>query len=162
MDEVLLREYQPADFEALHRIDQACYPPGIAYTRRMLRWFLAQQGCICLVAELDGEPVGFLVAIGERTVGHIVTIDVLERHRRRGLGTRLLAEAERRLAAAGVRTIELETATTNHAAIAFWRKHGYRTSGVLRSYYPDGQDAYGMHKPLGAGASPRAHGNSNT
>jgi ribosomal-protein-alanine N-acetyltransferase len=162
MDEVLLREYAPADFEALYRIDQACYPPGIAYTRRMLRWFLAQPGRLCLVAELHGEPVGFLVAICERTVGHIVTIDVLERHRRRGLGTRMLVEAERRMAAAGVRTVELETATTNHAAIAFWRKHGYRTSGVLRSYYSDGQDAYGMYKSLGAGAGPRARDKSDT
>ncbi len=148
MDEILLRDYKPSDFESLYRIDQACYPPGIAYTRRMLRWFLSQPGRICLVAEWHGEPVGFLVAIGEDTIGHIVTIDVLERHRRRGLGTRLLVEAERRMAAAGVRTIEMETATSNHAAVAFWKKHGYRTSGVLRGYYPDGQDAFWMHKTL--------------
>jgi ribosomal-protein-alanine N-acetyltransferase len=114
----------------------------------MLRWFLSQPGRICLVAERRGEPVGFLVAVCEGTVGHIVTIDVLERYRRRGLGTRLLGEAERRMVAAGVRTVELETATSNHAAIAFWTKHGYRTRGVLRGYYSDGQDAYWMHKTL--------------
>ena len=48
-----LRAYTPADFETLYVIDQACYPRGIAYSRRTLRSFLAAPGASCLVAETE-------------------------------------------------------------------------------------------------------------
>lgn len=148
MPEIVLRGYEPADFETLYQIDQACYPPGIAYTRRMLRWFLAQRGRVCLVAEAGSEIAGFLLADCDPPEGHIVTLDVLAAWRRRGIGSRLVTEAERRMAAAGVRWVELETATSNQPAVAFWHKQGYRTGCVLRGYYLGRQDAYWMHKSL--------------
>ncbi len=151
--QIVLRDYQPADFESLYRIDQACYPRGMAYTRRMLRWFLGQRDRICVVAEAATEIAGFILADCDPPEGHIVTIDVLEPWRRHGIGSRLVAEAERRLKAASVSWVELETATTNEAAVAFWHKHGYRTGCVLRGYYPGRQDAYWMHKSLTAKSS---------
>ena len=67
------------------------------------------------------------------------------------IGTALLQEAERRLAHRGAVQIELETATNNTAAIAFWNRHGYQTRGILQNYYPDGLNAYAMMKPLVSG-----------
>jgi len=81
-------------------------------------------------------------------MGSIVTIDVLAAYRRQGVATTMLEESERRLTASGVRAIELETATDNASAIAFWQKHGYRKSGVKKEYYPDGRDAYSMSKMI--------------
>jgi ribosomal protein S18 acetylase RimI-like enzyme len=146
-----LRAYQPADFEALYELDVACYPRGVAYSRRTLRWFLGRPGAICLLAE-DGAPtpglIGFLVAEARSFAAHIITLDVSEQHRRAGAGTALLRETERRLAARGVREISLETATNNEAAIAFWQRHGYRSVGVLQRYYLGRLDAYSMLKYL--------------
>ena len=147
-----LRDYSPSDFERLYEIDQACYPRGIAYSRRMLRWYLGQHGAFCIVAEATGEAepaiIGFLVAdhIGED--GYIVTIDVLAEQRRSGVGTALLQETERRLAKMGVRYVELQTATNNKAGVAFWQRHGYRSSSVSRGYYLGRIDAYEMIKEL--------------
>ena len=146
-----LRTYQPADFETLYKIDQVCYPPGIAYTRRMLRWFLALPGAECLVSEASGEMTGFVLAQLEGATAHLITIDVLEARRRCGVGSALLDAMENLLARRGVRQIDLETATDNHAAIAFWRKRGYRTEAVLRNYYPGKLDAFAMSKTLFAG-----------
>ena len=155
-----IRAYDPSNFEALYQIDQACYPPGIAYSKRMLRWFLRLPGAECLVAETGGTIVGFIVTeredgghevrryTREEATGHIITLDVLEPQRRHGTGSALLAQAERNLAARGVTRVVLETATDNAAAIAFWQKHGYRTRGVLKSYYLDRVDAYWMDKSL--------------
>jgi [ribosomal protein S18]-alanine N-acetyltransferase len=146
---IVLRDYAAAsDFEALHEIDKKCFEPAIAYSRGQLREFLDLPGADCVVAEAEGKIAGFLVAARKRRVGYVVTIDVLKPYRRAGVGTLLLAEAERRLAAAGVRVVELETATDNVSAIAFWEKHGYRTGGVIKSYYPNGRDAFSMSKPL--------------
>jgi len=143
-----LREFAPEDFEALYRIDQVCYEPEIAYSRRELRNYLRFPGADCFVAEDSGTLVGFCVTAHEGSRGHIITIDVLGEYRRRGVGTSLLAEVERKLAQLGVRELSLETATDNNSAIAFWQKHGYRTRAIWKDYYPGGRDAYAMTKAI--------------
>jgi ribosomal-protein-alanine N-acetyltransferase len=148
-----LRDYQPEDFDGLYEIDQACYPAEIAYSKRDMRAYLRFPGAECVVAVTAGEIAGFCISARRRSRGYIVTIDVLERFRRAGAGSTLLREVERRLAANGVREVGLETATDNESAIAFWRKHGYRNSGVRKGYYPGGRDAIAMTKPIAPSAS---------
>lgn len=143
-----IRKYRHQDFESLFTIDQACYQPGIAYSRRDLRNYLHFPGADCLVAEAESQIAGFVLTAHDDRWGHIITIDVLESYRRLGLGSTLLHEAERKLAATGVRQVTLETATNNASAIAFWKKHGYHTRGVLKNYYPGGVDAYCMLKAI--------------
>ncbi len=143
-----LRDYSPEDFSSLYALDQICFPPGIAYPEEMLRMFLEQPGAICLVSESRGALAGFIVAESDGITGHIVTLDVAPEHRRRGIGSTLLELAERKLAANGVRTVEIETATENEAGVAFWQGHGYREFGALRGYYLDRHDAYAMRKRL--------------
>jgi ribosomal-protein-alanine N-acetyltransferase len=156
-----LRTYEPADFETLYEIDQLCYEPEIAYSRRELRAYLQYPGAQCVVAlTRTARPVrqprpkskpaiiGFCVIAAELDYGYIVTIDVLEPWRRKGVGHALLVGAEKRAAARGACQIELDTATENSAAIAFWEKHGYRKLAVRRRYYPNGRDAYAMRKTL--------------
>jgi ribosomal-protein-alanine N-acetyltransferase len=143
-----LRDYGPGDLDALYELDRACFPPGISYSKRMLRYFLAQPGAICIVAESGGSVAGFLLAESEGSTGHIITLDITAEQRRRGLGSALLEKAERRLATRGVREVEIETATENEAGVAFWHRHGYRDSGVLRGYYLGRHDAYAMRKRL--------------
>ena len=132
----------------MYQLDQECYPPGIAYSRREMKWYLRLPGADCLVAEQDGTLAGFIVSEREADLGHIITLDVAESQRRRGVGTALLAAAEARLMQAGVRRVSLETATDNAPAVAFWKKHGYRTVAVLKNYYMEKLDAYEMHKIL--------------
>jgi len=151
-----LRTYTPEDFETLYAIDQVCYEPAVAYSRRELQNYLRFPGAECVIAEAAARPgnrrrshsVGFVLTAREDDWGYIITMDVLAKHRRRGIASALLAEAERRLAAQGVREIELETAVNNQAAITFWKEHGYAAQGVVEGYYPGGVDAFRMHKSL--------------
>ncbi|HXA76333.1 MAG TPA: N-acetyltransferase [Candidatus Acidoferrales bacterium] len=141
-----LRDYSPRDFENLYQVDQQCFDPALAYSRPDLRNYLRLPGSDCVIAEAEDKIAGFLVSAHENGVGSIVTLDVLAAHRRQGVATLLLKECEHRLAAAGVHTIELETATDNTSAIAFWQKHDYRKRDVQKEYYPDGRDAFRMTK----------------
>jgi [ribosomal protein S18]-alanine N-acetyltransferase len=146
-----LRPYDSCDFDALYTLDRACYPPGIAYSRSMLRWFLKQSGANCIVAEDAGAKIkAFVLVEAEVRVGHIITLDVAAECRRSGLGTELTVAAENALAMNGVREIELETAIDNAAGIAFWTRRGYRTVGTIPRYYLDRVDALCMTKILAA------------
>jgi len=91
---------------------------------------------------------GFILADADPPQGHIITIDVAEAHRRRGVGTELVGAAERALAECGVHTVEIETATNNEAGLHFWYVHNYRAIGLLPGYYLGRIDAVRMRKAL--------------
>lgn len=143
-----VREYAVGDFDVLCEIDRQCYEPAIAYSRRQMRAYLNAPGAQCVVAQSAEGIAGFCITAREREKAYIVTIDVLEAFRKRGVGSALLIEAEKRLAAQGVRTIALDTASDNFSAISFWQKRGYRKIGVRRGYYPNGRDAWAMTKSI--------------
>lgn len=151
----VLRPFAEKDFERLWEIDQMCYEPEVAYSRRELKNYLRFPGAICVLAESprasgkSAEVVGFCLTAQRGEWGYIITMDVLAEWRRHGVGTALLIEVERRMAAAGVREVALETATDNAPGIAFWKRHAYRNRGVRKGYYPGGRDAYAMVKLLG-------------
>lgn len=159
------RPYTPADFETIFAIDQACYSPEIAYSRPELREYLQLPRADCILAELRPAKrpvqkagaavpsiIGFCLTAHTGARGHIITMDVLEAFRRLGIGSRLLATAEERLAEYGVKDVALEAAVSNQPAIAFWQKHGYRTNSILKGYYPGGRNALSMSKALRGGA----------
>ncbi len=150
--EFTLRDYRPEDFAALYEIDRSCYPVDVAYSKRELRAYLQMPGAECIVAETADSIAGFCISAHQNTRGYIVTIDVLERFRRIGVGSSLLRKLEQSLAADGVREVWLETATDNESAIAFWKKHGYRTFGTRTGYYPGGRDAFSMKKTIASPA----------
>ena len=145
---ITLRSFEPHDFAALHRLDQACFPPGISYSKTTLRYFLTLPSADCVIAEESGRIVGFTVSEENPPLAHIITLDVTEKHRRLGVGTALLQQLESNLAARGVRSILLETANDNEAAVAFWKRHGYRIEATLKRYYLGRIDAYEMRKIL--------------
>lgn len=150
-----LRSYEPHDFAALHKLDQACFPPGISYSKTTLRYFLMLGSADCVVAEEDGHLAGFILSEENPPLAHIITLDVAEKQRRSGVGTALLEKLESNLLARGVRSILLETAIDNEAAVAFWKRHGYGIEATLKRYYLGRADAYEMRKILPGAARAR-------
>ena len=147
---MVARAYEPQDFEAIYRLDQSCYRPGIAYSRYALGEFLSLPGARAWVAEEEKQLVAFLIARHvSRRLGHIITLDVREDRRRQGVGTALLATAEDWLRSEGVTRVRLETAVDNGAAVGFWEKTGYIAVGRLPRYYLGRVDALRMEKELG-------------
>jgi ribosomal-protein-alanine N-acetyltransferase len=145
---VLLRAYQAQDFDALYKLDQNCFPRGIAYSKTTLRYFLTLASAECLLAVDQNGIAGFILSEEDEALAHIITLDVAEAQRRSGVGTMLLNAAEKSLATKGVRTVFLETAVNNHAAVNFWIRHGYSKEGILKRYYLNRIDGYEMRKTL--------------
>jgi len=141
-----IRDFRPDDFETLWRMDQECFPPGIAYSRAELKAYVRHRQSFTLVAD-DGKIAGFIVAHSAPT-GHIITIDVLPAARRSGVGSMLLQAAEERLRAAGSKGVGLETAVDNISALSFYKRHGYSVVRTWPRYYSTGVDALVLKKAL--------------
>lgn len=131
-------------------MDQRCFPRGISYSKATLRYFLSLASAECLLAVDEDEIAGFILSEQDGPQAHIITLDVAEAHRRSGVGSLLLNTAEDGLYARAVRTVMLETAVNNHAAVNFWKRHGYIIEGVLKRYYLNRIDGYEMEKILAA------------
>jgi ribosomal-protein-alanine N-acetyltransferase len=160
---LILRPYQPSDFDALLAMDQLCFPKTIAYGRREMKSYLQSEGSRCIVAEIPGLGIpspknsgpqtsktiaGFILTERGGEFAHVITLDVLDVYRRQSIGSLLLEAAEQEAASRGATIMYLETATNNKAAIALWKKHGYRESGTIKNYYGPGQNAFEMQKRL--------------
>jgi ribosomal-protein-alanine N-acetyltransferase len=145
---VLIRAYQPYQFDALYKLDQSCFPRGIAYSKSTLRYFLALSSAECLVAVEKDDVAGFILSELDGSLAHIITLDVAEPHRRSGVASLLLNAAENNLFLQGVRTVFLETAVNNNAAVKFWSRHSYIVEGMSKRYYLKRIDGYEMRKTL--------------
>jgi [ribosomal protein S18]-alanine N-acetyltransferase len=144
-----LRSFKPADFDALCKLDAACFAPGVAYEREELAAFITQPGARTWVVESDGEIAGFLVARAGRAGSlHIVTIDVKDAFRRQGLGRALMDAAEGWARERSLKTVLLEASEVNQPAQAFYLARGYRKLNRLDGYYADGTAAWRMAKAL--------------
>ncbi len=145
-----LREYEPSDFEELYEIDQACFEPGIAYSRVELQFYLKRRGAFAIVAEADeGMVAGFtIVEAHPKGYAHVITIDIREEFRRSGLGTQLMKAGEERSASKGSRLMVLEVAVNNMPAIKFYKRHEYMVSKTIPRYYHGEIDALLMTKKI--------------
>jgi ribosomal-protein-alanine N-acetyltransferase len=155
-NEILLRGYRATDLEAMFRLDEACFEEEFRFDRDSMRAFAQAQNAVTVVAEdVEGEIVGFVIAHAElRAEGvqaYVVTLDVADRCRGKGLAKRLMQEAEIRMAAEGAERMELHVFTGNELAIRFYERLGYVRIGLSRRFYGKaGLDAFRYRKDLSA------------
>ena len=94
-------------------------------------------GCIQIGIEEDGKLVAGLDAcITAFKILYVSTVFVDEEYRRKGYGTRLIREMEKRAAAMGVNTIRLDT--FNWQGKDFYEAMGYKAAG----HYENVEDGY--------------------
>ena len=108
-----------------------------------------------IVAEISGKIVGYIMCkiehgfsnfkkLGFVKKGHVVSVAVIDEHRRKGFGSVLVNEAVK-----GVKTIQgselyLEVRCSNNDAVRLYEKLGFSIIQRLKAYYRDGEDAYVM------------------
>jgi ribosomal protein S18 acetylase RimI-like enzyme len=156
-----IRNYRAEDFSTLLAIDQSCFQPGIAYSAFELKTYIERRTAFTFVAEersgrqdskaaIPKGPriVGFLVGERSRTIGHIITIDVILDARRHKVGSALLELAQKQLRLWHCAVIRLETAVDNVSALSFYKRHAYHVIQTIPRYYSNGVDALLLEKDL--------------
>jgi [ribosomal protein S18]-alanine N-acetyltransferase len=153
-DEIVLRDYRPTDLDAMFQLDQECFSAEFRFDRESMRMFAEEQGAVVRIAKTNHAGiVGFVIAhvgrVAKEWHGYVVTLDVAERHRGRGIARKLMEQAEFRVAAAGARWMELHVFTGNESAIRFYEGLGYERIAIRRRFYGEaGPDAFIYRKGL--------------
>lgn len=98
--------------------------------------------------DIAGYVVADTVEIRGRNVGHVKDLAVKPERQGEGRGRALLQRALGFLSGRGVSFARLEVRSTNERAIDLYVRNGFQRSGRVEGYYPDGEDAYVLVKPL--------------
>lgn len=105
------------------------------WSENSIRQELENELSFWLVAEEDGEVVGY---VGSQTVlgeSDVMNLAVSPNRRRRGIAKALMQALEAHLAQAGSEKLTLEVRASNNAAIALYTRLGFRQIGVRPNYY---------------------------
>ena len=99
--------------------------PGVSDDPASLGRLLETSGDALLVPQVEGRLAGTIIAGWDGWRGSLYRLAVLPPARRRGIALRLVAEAERRLAAKGARRLSAIVMSEQDPAVALWLAAGY-------------------------------------
>jgi len=129
---VQIRQFEARDEDAVVQLWQDC---GLVVpwnsSHRDIQRKSRVQAEMFLVACSAGRIVATVMAGYDGHRGWINYLAVHPEHRRRGLGRRMVSEAESRLRAAGCPKINLQVRRANAAAMAFYRRIGFKEDHVV-------------------------------
>ena len=118
---------------ALARMEKECFTNPWSSTQLLLE--LKNEHSFVLLAEKDGEFLGFVILRTLLDEGEIFNIAVCRNARQLGIGGALLQAAIQHAEAENVENIFLEVLASNGPAIALYKKYGFEPVGLRKKYY---------------------------
>ena len=152
-----LRKFTPNDLQSVMQINRETLPEN--YTDYFFMDLYERFPEAFVVAEEDGGIAGYImcrIEVGLSNLGlgglirkgHVVSIAVLPRARRKGVAQALVNMAMDGMRFYKAKQCYLEVRVTNDAGVALYKKLGFEVSRAVHGYYSDGEDAYVMSKKL--------------
>ncbi|MHA7217365.1 ribosomal protein S18-alanine N-acetyltransferase [Arthrobacter sp. MDT1-48-3] len=143
-----LRDLTFEDIETIGGLEEELFPADAWPIEMFYSEFFQPDTRRYIVAEVDGEAVGYAGLMVLATTADIQTIGVLPRFEGQGIGrallTELLDEARRR----GADNVMLEVRADNPRAQQLYTRFGFARIHTRKRYYRDGVDAWVMRLAL--------------
>lgn len=132
-----IRRMEITDIAPALEIEHQSFPTP--WSSAMFVLELSKASSICLAATDDDILIGYLIAARYAQVWHVMNVSVDPANRRAGVGSSLMRELLR--LADGDRThYTLEVRVSNEAAIAMYKRSGFRAAGTRPGYYTDNRE----------------------
>jgi ribosomal protein S18 acetylase RimI-like enzyme len=100
--------------------------PTVTNTLEDVTKVLESPAASVFIAELDGKPIGSVIATWDGWRGHLYRLAVLPAHRRRGIASALVRTGEDELRHRGARRANAIVLLAEDPATSFWASTGYR------------------------------------
>jgi [ribosomal protein S18]-alanine N-acetyltransferase len=143
---LIIAPARAADITAIHAIEEASFPQP--WRREFFESELVAEGRLSLIARRNKTLLGYLFAMFLFDELHINKIATLATERRRGIAQSLMDRCFEFARHREIRLISLEVRQSNAGAIEFYRQLAFSSSYVRPRYYPDGEAAVVMTRPL--------------
>jgi ribosomal-protein-alanine N-acetyltransferase len=148
-----IRRAESSDLISVMEINLKTLPEH--YSDYFYESLLAELPEAFIVAEIGGKHVGYIMCktefgfsnfkkLGFVKKGHVVSIAVVEEHRRKGIGNALVEESVNGVNLRKCDEFYLEVRCSNTDAVRLYEKMGFEIRQQLNAYYRDGEDAYLM------------------
>jgi ribosomal-protein-alanine N-acetyltransferase len=134
----LVRDMHFTDLEAVAGIERRTFT--LPWSMAIFSGQLARETGICLVCEIDGRVVGYLIADMFVDVWHLMNVAVDGDYRRRHVASGLIEAYFAFTEQEGHRGHTLEVRISNSAAIELYRSFGFVATGVRPGYYSDDRE----------------------
>ncbi len=137
--DVIIRDMKESDLDRIMEIEEKSFNPPWsreAFLLELTKNLLAKY----IVAEVDGQVVGYggiWLIIDE---GHVTNIAVDEEYRGKGIGSKILEGLIQICRERNMTAMTLEVRKSNVVAQSLYRKYGFKEYGIRKGYYQDNND----------------------
>lgn len=150
-----LRPAQGTDLDALSSlVEKVGLMPGDVLAQSMAPYFDAMpENEICVIAELQGEIIGFYYARQEEmahNVWNMLIIAVDQDKQSQGVGRTLVAHLEQTLREQNQRILIIDTSSDDQfiKTQKFYQDLGYQRTATIPDFWIDGEDKITFYKRL--------------
>ncbi len=134
----VIREMRVTDVPAVVDIERRVF--SLAWSSRVFEAEVKRESAICLVCEVDGRLVGYLIADIFVDVWHLMNVSVDPVYRRQNIASDLLEAYFEITEEKPHRGHTLEVRVSNEPAIELYREFGFVPTGFRRGYYSDNRE----------------------
>lgn len=143
---ITIRDWTERDLPKLMALERACFAD--AWTTEMMKNEYARNGFCGVLAEENGEVVGYACGYTLFEDAELPKIAVARECRGKGIGGLLLDTFTERAAERGAERIFLEVRISNEPALGLYKSRGFEKTRIRKRYYSDGEDALEMKREL--------------
>lgn len=133
MTEVIIREMQWSDVPQVLRIERVSFSTPWSETAFLSEIYNPYS--ITKVAVFENDVAGYVCVNYLIDEGHILNLAVHSDLRRMGIATALVEKVLDELKERGCKSLSLEVRVSNHDAIQFYERFGFRPMGFRKDYY---------------------------
>ncbi|WP_455721318.1 ribosomal protein S18-alanine N-acetyltransferase [Agathobacter sp.] len=130
---MIIRPMEPEDTDSVAQIEKDSFSQPWSRQGFLDAMDLPQN--IILVAEEDGEILGYQCTYVSFDEGELTNIAVKRTARGQGVGQHLIRKLQEKAVESGVERIVLEARVTNDTAIALYEKMGFINLGIRKNLY---------------------------
>lgn len=130
---MVIRKMQESDLTQVEAIEKANF--SIPWSLESFRESMELEHTIYLVAEEDGNIMGYCGMYRVFNEGEIVNVAVAEAYRRRQVASKLLEQLFIESSELKVDNFFLEVRESNKAAIQLYKKLGFTEAGIRKNFY---------------------------